>query len=183
MSATLVVVVGGGGGNGDGGDSFFCVFLFLVDNCCSGRLLACFLVLINVHSNVRPLVQCAAPPIHEEQKCRQPQRAPLDNGRVGHRAARQQIRCVYLGPRRQRAKKHLSPADHAVCLARWLFCPNRFSTPTTKKQKKESVALEEVSHAFATSNSQHEDFGSYALIVDANTIDQDMREGLLAPGL
>ena len=52
-----------------------------------------------------------------------------------------------------------------------------------KKEKKENVALEEVSYAFATSNSQNEDFGSYALSVDANTIDQDMRGGLLAPGL
>ena len=45
------------------------------------------------------------------------------------------------------------------------------------------MALEEVSYAFATSNSQNEDFASHALSVDDNTIDQDMRGGLLAPGL
>ena len=52
-----------------------------------------------------------------------------------------------------------------------------------KREKEENVALEEVSHAFATSNSQHEDFARHALIVDDNTIDQDMRGGLLAPKL
>jgi hypothetical protein len=61
-----------------------------------------------------------------------------------------------------------------------LSCPNRFSTKKEEK-KGENVALEDVSRAFATSNIQPEDSVSYAFNVDDNTIDQDMREGLLAP--
>jgi hypothetical protein len=66
--------------------------------------------------------------------------------------------------------------------------PGGCSEPTDSQQKKknkkrENVTLKNVSHAFATSNCQHEDFARHALSVDDNTIDQDMREGLLAPEL